>query len=262
MTDLNLAYNASEDLRGQFAIVTGAAQGLGKAIASAYARAGLRLALMDVKADALAQVCNDLRAETNADCLPIAVDLSQIEPTQAAIAQALAHGGRPRVLVHNAAILNEHPLLDLTMQEWLLTVNVGIQAAFILTQACWQPMTDAGKGSVVYVSSRSGIQGFRHEAHYCAAKHGLEGMMKCLADEGQARNIAVNTVTPGMYMHTPMSEQNYPEDLKQQWVDPILLTPAFVRLAQQDAGGITGQRLSAWELSEHIRSEHASKGGY
>ena len=56
-------------------------------------------------------------------------------------------------------------------------------------------------------------------------------------------------------MNTPMSEQNYPEELKQKWVDPILLTPAFLQLAQEDASGITGQRLDAWAMSEAIRSK-------
>jgi len=115
-------------------------------------------------------------------------------------------------------------------------------------------MTDAGHGSIVFVSSQSGIKGFEDETAYCTAKHGLEGLMKSLALEGKSRNIAVNTITPGMYMHTPMSEQNYPDDLKQKWVDPLLLTPAFIQLAQQDASGMSGERLDAWKMSESIRS--------
>ena len=79
--------------------------------------------------------------------------------------------------------------------------------------------------------------------------------MKSLAIEGKSRNIAVNTITPGMYMQTPMSEQNYPDDLKDKWIDPMLLTPAFVRLAAGDASQTTGERLDAWALSEAIRNE-------
>lgn len=238
------------NLRGKSAIVTGAAHGLGYAIAKAYAAEGMKIALMDIDGDKLNAVADELDSET----LALAVDLSQADATQAAVDEALEHFGTPRVLVHNAAILRPRSLLDVTLEEWQLTVNVGIQAAFQLSKSVWQGMTDAGQGSIVFVSSQSGIKGFEDETAYCTAKHGLEGLMKCLAMEGADRNIAVNTVTPGMYMHTPMSERNYPDDLKQKWVDPILLTPAFIQLAQQDATGITGQRLDAWALSEAIRA--------
>lgn len=236
-----------ESLQGAFAIITGAAQGLGYAIAQAYVAQGMRVALMDVQEDRLHAVAQRL----GSDVLPLVADLSDAQATQSAAQQALAHYGTPRILVHNAAILINRPLLDIRLEDWQREVNVGIQAAFLLTQAVWPHMIQAGKGSIVYVSSQSGIKGFMDESPYCTAKHGLEGFMKCMAMEGEAYNIAVNTVTPGMYMHTPMSERNYPDELKQKWVDPIQLTPAFVLLAQQDASGITGQRLNAWELSGH-----------
>jgi len=240
------------DLQGAFAIVTGAAQGLGRAISTAYVRAGMRVALMDVRQDLLDKACAELRQVEGADCMPVTVDLANAESTVLAIQRAIAHYGSPRVLVHNAAILVNRPLLDISLTDWQREVNVGIQAAFLLTQAVWPLMTDQGGGSIVYESSRSGIEGFMDESPYCTAKHGLEGFMKCMALEGAARNIAVNTITPGMYMHTPMSETTYPEELRQKWVDPILLTPAFVHLARQDAAGITGLRLNAWELSQEL----------
>lgn len=239
----------ADTLQGKRAVITGAAQGLGHAIARAYADAGMQLALMDISADKLQSVADDLNA------IAIPVDLADANATQAAIDRALTELGTPDVLVHNAALLRPLPFSEVTLDEWYTTVNIIIEAAYILTKACWQPMTDAGGGSVIYVSSRSGIQGFVGEAHYCAAKHGLEGFMKSLAMEGEERNIAVNTITPGMYMHTPMSEQNYPDELKAKWVDPIMLTPAFLKLAAQDASGMTGQRLDAWQMSEQIRSE-------
>ena len=74
--------------------------------------------------------------------------------------------------------------------------------------------------------------------------------MKALALEGAPLGIAVNTITPGMAMHTPMSERNYTDALKQTWIDPLQLTPAFLTLAKQDSRGITGQRCNAWELSQ------------
>lgn len=239
----------AESLQGKVAVITGAAQGLGYAIAKAYAQEGMKLALMDIAEDKLQAVAAEF------DALPVVVDLADAAATQAAIDKALAELGTPRVLVHNAAILRPLPFAEIDFAEWQIITNIMTQAAYLLTKACWQPMTDAGGGSIVYVSSRSGIQGFVGETHYCMAKHGLEGLMKSLAMEGEERNIAVNTITPGMYMHTPMSEQNYPDELKSKWVDPILLTPAFIQLAWQDASGITGQRVDAWQMSEQLRAQ-------
>jgi len=240
------------DLAGQVAVVTGAAQGLGSAIAKAYAEIGMKVALIDIKDDILQKISDEITSK-GGECLPIVADLSDIYETQRATYDILEYGV-PRVFVHNAAILNPRPILDVSIREWLLTVNVQTQAAFIFVKAFWQAITDAGQGSIVFVSSQSGIKGFADEVPYCTGKHGLEGMMKSLAMEGAPRNIAVNTITPGMYMQTPMSEQNYPDDLKDKWVDPMLLTPAFIQLASNDASQITGERLDAWAMSEAIRN--------
>ncbi len=225
------------------AIVTGAAQGLGYAIARAYAQHGMRVALLDVKAQQLKAVQADLGDATAA----FPVDLADGEATASVAAEAVAWCGVPHVLVHNAAVLINRPLMEISLADWQRETNIIVQAAFLLTQAVWEPMTKAGGGSIVYVSSRSGIIGFDEESPYVAGKHALEGFMKCMAIEGKPRGIAVNTITPGMYMHTPMSEYNYPEELKQKWIDPMRLTPAFLTLTGRE---ITGERLNAWHLSQ------------
>lgn len=247
------------DLKGKFAVLTGAAQGLGLAIARAYARQGMTLALMDVQADKLTALADELRA-LGAVCTPLPVDLSDAAATQNAIDRALSAHGAPRVLVHNAALLKERSMQEVTFEQWQQEVNIILQAAFLLSKAVWQPMIDAGGGSIVYLSSGSGIKGFVKEVAYCPAKHAQEGLMKVLSMEGQPFNIAVNTVTPGAPINTPMSAENYSDDLKQKWVDPALLTPAFITLAGMDASGVTGERLNAWELSQARSSGEAITG--
>jgi NAD(P)-dependent dehydrogenase (short-subunit alcohol dehydrogenase family) len=238
-----------EDLRGKVAVLTGAAQGLGYAIAKAYAREGLRIVLIDVLKDKLSQLADELKAD-GAECLPIVADLSNASGTQGAIQWALDQYGTPRVLVHNAALLAERSMLEVTFEQWQKETNIILQAAFILSKAVWKPMIDAGGGSIVYVSSGSGIKGFVKETAYCPAKHGQEGLMKVLSMEGAEFNIAVNTITPGAPINTPMSASHYPDELKQKWIDPALLTPAFVHLAKLEASDTTGQRLDAWQLSQ------------
>ena len=231
-------------LSGQAAVVTGAAQGLGYAIAKAYAAAGMRVALMDVRGDVLPRVADELGAASG-DVLPITVDLSDAAATQAAIDAALAQYGAPRVLVHNAALLVTRSMLEITFEQWQFEINIILQAAFILSKAVWRPMIDAGGGSIVYLSSGSGYRGFIEEVAYNPGKHGIEGLMKCLALEGRELNIAVNAATPGAPIKTPMSASNYTDELKQRWVAPELLAPAFVFLAGQDASGVTGHRVAA-----------------
>ena len=242
-----------DNLQGQFVILTGAAAGLGYAIAQAYAREGLRLALMDVQAEKLQRVAAEAE-QAGAECLPIVVDLSDAAATQDAMQQALDRFGTPRAVVHNAALLVERPMSAITFEQWRRETDIILQAAFILSKAVWSPMLEARSGSIVYLSSGSGIKGFVNEAAYCPAKHGQEGLMKVLSMEGAEYNIAVNTITPGAPMNTPMSASHYPPELRTRWIDPALLTPAFVWLAKIDASDSTGQRLDAWQLSESLRN--------
>ncbi|MCA0454071.1 MAG: SDR family oxidoreductase [Chloroflexi bacterium] len=232
------------DLKGQVAILTGAAQGLGYAIAKAYVAEGMKLALMDNQADKLDAVVEELKA-LGGDCLSLPVDLSDADATQAAIDKALGHYGTPRVLIHNAALLRERSMREITLKDWQKEMNIIVQAGFQLCKAVWEPMIAAGGGSIMLLSSGSGVRGFVKEIAYTPGKHAIEGLMKSLALEGQEFNIAVNSVTPGAPINTPMSASNYTEEAKQRWVDPAVITEAFVFLAKQDASGVTGKRIAA-----------------
>ncbi len=235
-------------LSEQRVIITGAGQGLGAAIAKHFALAGAGLALMDYDADALAATA--LRCGPRA--IAIHVDLSDRAQTSAAITKIFGQLGRIDTVIHNAAILKPTPFSAETFEGFFQTVNVGLQAGFQLVSAVWDGMSRHGGGAIVFVSSRSGIEGFKNEAAYCAGKHALEGLAKSLALEGEPLGITVNTVTPGMYINTPMSSRNYTEDLKQQWIDPALLAPAFLLLAEQKLKEQNGVRLDAWKLSQEM----------
>ena len=224
---------------GQTVVVTGAAAGLGHAIALAFKEAGATVVAIDRDEYGL----RTLAVESHV------VDLSDTMATSTLMARIAITHPWVDTLIHNAAILDPQPFETLHFDGWTRTVNVGLQAGYLLTKAVWNGMAANGGGCVVYVSSRSGIQGFADESAYCAAKHGLEGLMKSLAMEGEAKGIRVHTVTPGMYMRTPMSERNYTPELKAKWVEPSRLAPAFLRLATRAEPALSGQRLSAWELA-------------
>ncbi len=227
-------------VEGQSVLLTGAAQGLGAAIARHLHGLGAELTLLDRNAEGLAR--------TVAACPGAAshvVDLADAAATDRAVDAVVS--GPVDTLIHNAALLRVEPLEAVSLGTFRATLDVGIQAAFQLTKAVWPAMKERG-GALVFVSSRSGIEGFADETAYCAAKHALEGFSKCLALEGAPHGILSVTVTPGMYMRTPMSETTYPPELKAKWVDPIILAPAFARLATRPME-LSGRRLSAWELS-------------
>ncbi len=239
------------DLKNKFGIITGAAEGLGNEIARACASEGMKLALLDIQTEKLGKLVDEFRAD-GVDCLPIIVDLSDAEQTQTAVQQALDHYGTPRVLIHNAAVLNERLFKDVVFEQWRTEINIILQAAFILSKAVWQPMIDAGIGSIIFVSSGSALKGFLKESAYCPGKHGQEGLMKVLSMEGEPHNIAVNTFTTGAPIDTPMSRGHYTEEQRQNWVDPSQLAPAFPWLAKQDLSVHTGERLNAYALSQWL----------
>lgn len=235
-----------------FVILTGAAEGLGKEIARACAQEKMKLALLDIQEAKLLSLVDELQAD-GVDCLPIIVDLADASQTQAAVQKALKHYGTPRALIHNAAILNEREFKDITFEQWRTEIDIILQAAFLLSKAVWQPMIDAGGGgSIIYISSGSALKGFVKEAAYCPGKHGQEGLMRVLSMEGEPYNIAVNTVTTGAPIDTPMSRGHYPEELRQKWVHPRLLAPAFPWLVQQDISVHNGERLDAYQISKTL----------
>ena len=224
-------------LAGQRVIVTGAAQGLGAGIARHFAAAGAEVIAMDRD-----------RPAWEALGLPgpfLEADLADAAQTEAAIARI---GGPVDTLIHNAAILRPEPLEAVSLATFRATLDVGIQAAFLLSRAVWPGMKARGGGALIFVSSQSGIRGFADETAYCAAKHALEGFSKCLALEGAAHGILSCTITPGKAMRTPMSEANYPPELKAEWIDPARLAPAFARIATGRDMALSGQRLNAWEM--------------
>lgn len=230
----------------QTILITGAAQGLGAGIARHLSQLGARLILMDYNREGLDRTVGECGGKPHA----ITVDLSDAADTDRAIAAALEGVDHLDTLIHNAAILEPKAFVAMDLKHFKRTLDVGLQAGFQLAHAVWPGMVAAGGGTLIFVSSRSGIEGFVEETAYCAAKHALEGFSKCLAMEGKPHGISSVTITPGMYMHTPMSERTYSAELRQKWVEPDRLAPAFAKLAA-GALELSGQRLDAWQLSQN-----------
>ncbi len=172
--------------------------------------------------------------------------------------------GKLDVLVNNAAQLPIKPFEAFTIQEIDQVLRVNLNGALALISLFLDQMKDQGGGSIINVSSNAGVRPFENESIYCASKFALEGFTKSLAIEIKPYNIAVNTITPGglnagvRIKPTSLTQADYDllsEAEKSKWVDSIVMTEAFVFLALQRGGGVTGERILAYEVSERIRKE-------
>jgi len=199
-------------LQDQVAIVTGAASGIGRAIAHRLAREGATVVIADLalaaaEATAAAFTAEGLRA------IAIAMDVSSEAAVEAGVAATLARLGRIDVLVSNAGIQIVHPLHEYPFADWQRMLAIHLDGAFLTTRACLKPMYAAGRGSIVYIGSVHSKEASVLKAPYVTAKHGLIGLAKVVAKEGAAHGVRANTVCPG-FVRTPLVEKQIPEQAR------------------------------------------------
>ncbi|WP_233213418.1 glucose 1-dehydrogenase [Mycobacterium hubeiense] len=187
------------DLSGKVAIITGAAQGQGAAEARLFASLGARVVLTDVLAEQGRAVADSIGA---AACF-VRHDVGNENDWRTTVDTALATFGRVDVLVNNAAICVNRPLVEQPAAEFERMLRVNLVGAFLGIQAVVGPMTSVGGGSIVNIASQAGQQGLSGYSAYGASKWGLRGMSKVAAIELGPLGIRVNTVYPGM-IDTPM----------------------------------------------------------
>lgn len=231
------------DFSNKNILITGAADGLGYAVSKKFAEKNANLFLIDINYEKL--VNNNLPNSKNIKC-----DLSHITYVEELVDNLSNKNIEIDILIHNAAVLVPKSYEDTDSKYWNEMINISLNSGFILSNYAWKIMKKKKKGIIIFVSSRSGIEGFENESAYCASKHGLEGLMKSLSIEGSMLGIQVFTITPGMFMNTPMSEHNYEDEYKKKWVDPIELAPAFLKLASGNFNDLSGKHVNAWELSK------------
>lgn len=184
------------------AIVTGAAQGIGAAIAQRLAADGHQIAVVDLSADA-AQATVDAIAAAGGTALAVGADVSDPSAVDAAFEQIVAGLGAPTILVNNAGIIRDNLLFKMTVEEWDLVMAVHLRGAFLMTKAAQKHMIEAGFGRVVNLSSISAL-GNRGQVNYSAAKAGIQGFTKSLALELGRFGVTANVVAPG-FVQTAMT---------------------------------------------------------
>ncbi|GBC85492.1 3-oxoacyl-[acyl-carrier-protein] reductase FabG [bacterium HR11] len=191
------------DLKGQVALVTGASQGIGAAIARALGRQGAVVGLMARSREKLEEVAAAIRAE-GARGFPLVADVSQGEAVQAAIQEFIREVGPVTLLVNNAGITRDQLLLGLKPEDWHTVLAVDLTGAYWVTRAVLRDMLKVRRGSIVNISSVVALTGNPGQTAYAAAKAGLIGFTKSLARELASRGIRVNAIAPG-YIETEMT---------------------------------------------------------
>ncbi len=182
------------DLTGRVALVTGANGGIGQAIAVALAAAGADVALV-ARSD-LSQTQGQITA-LGRRALTLKADLDSTEPVPGLVADTISWGGRLDILVNNAGTIRRADAVDFTEEDWDHVMDVNLKSAFFLTQAAGRHMLARGSGKVINIASMLSFQGGIRVASYTAAKSGMAGITKLLANEWAGQGVNVNAIAPG-----------------------------------------------------------------
>ena len=194
------------DLSGMTALVTGASGGIGSAIARSLAAQGARLALSGSNGDKLRAFREELNDDYGHDHVEITCDLANPDSVEHLVPATIDTLGQLDILVNNAGITRDNLAMRMKDEEWQQVMQVNLEAAFRLMRAAARPMMKARFGRIVNITSVVGATGNPGQMNYAAAKAGLVGASKSLAQELASRGITVNCVAPG-FIRTAMTDQ-------------------------------------------------------
>ena len=238
-------------LEGRVAVVTGAARGIGSAIAELLARQGAELVIADLQHDMAKITAAAIEEKYNHKTLALAVDVADFMSAKAMVDQTIGEFGHLDILVNNAGITRDTLILRMEEEDWDLVLNVNLKGAFNCSKAAIRQMMKQRYGRIINISSVSGQVGQIGQTNYSASKAGLIGFSKALAREVASRQITVNAVAPG-FIPTALTN-NLAEDLKEMIIKatpagrmgkPEEIASAVLFLASEEASYITGQVLA------------------
>jgi 3-oxoacyl-[acyl-carrier protein] reductase len=190
------------DQTTRVAVVTGAARGIGAAIARRLAKDGNAVAVIDLDEVACANTVQTI-TDDGGKAIAVGCDVSKAEQVAAAVERVVAELGRPAILVNNAGIIRDNMLFKMTDDDWDAVMAVHLRGAFLMSRACQKYMTEDGFGRIVNLSSTSAL-GNRGQANYAAAKAGMQGFTKTLAIELGKFGVTANAIAPG-FIETDMT---------------------------------------------------------
>ena len=239
------------NLNDKVAVVTGAAQGIGRAIAETLAQRGADVVVADLDVEKAEATAKEIAADTGRRAVAVQVDVADNASAKAMIDRAIAEFGRIDILVNNAGITRDTLIMRMKEADWDLVLNINLKGAFNCSKAAIRPMMKQHYGRIVNITSVSGLAGQAGQTNYSSSKAGLIGFTKALAKEVGSRNITVNAIAPG-FIETALTA-DLPQELK-DWAlqmtpvgrfgEPEDVANAVAFLAADESSFITGQVLS------------------
>ncbi len=246
-------------LAGKAAIVTGAASGIGRSTALLFAREGAKVAVCDIDAEGAEEVASEIR-KSRREGMALALDVTDEKAWASCIEKVQSVWGRLDILVNSAGIADEAPLTRLTTAQWRRVLSVNLEGTFLGIASAMRAMKATGRGSIVNVSSLSGVKASAGAAAYCASKAGVIQLTRVAALEcaNDGHNIRVNCVTPGgvktpMWEKTPLwpgistcEEWTAPADAPplKRFAEPIEVARAILFLASDESSYVSGAALA------------------
>jgi NAD(P)-dependent dehydrogenase (short-subunit alcohol dehydrogenase family) len=242
-------------LDGKHALVTGGGSGVGAAIARALVGAGALVTIAGRRAEPLAEVAGaEMRFVTG--------DVTQPADVRAMFAEASADWGAPAIVVASAGGATSRPFLRTSPEDFQAMLDLNLKGVFSTWQAGLKPMLDAGWGRLIAIASTAGLKGYAYVTGYCAAKHGVIGLTRALAQETARSGVTVNAICPG-YTRTPMLERSLETIVAKtgrtraeaeatllaanpqgRFVEPEEVAAAVLWLCGAGAASVTGQAIA------------------
>lgn len=234
----------TQEFTGKIAIVTGAASGIGKAIAHYLAEQGATVAGIDL-AESISESMSQLPGSGH---LGIQKNLVQEGAATEVIAQVVEQAGTPHILVNSAGVVFLAPATELTLEDWNKTISVNLTASFMMAQAAGKVMLEAGYGRIINLASQAATVGLDQHVAYCASKAGILGVTRTLSLEWSGAGVTVNSVSPTI-VETPLGKKAWAgekgERAKEQipagrFAQPEEVAALVAFLASDRAAMITG----------------------
>ncbi len=199
-------------LDGKVCLITGAASGIGNAIAKRFVEAQGRVVIADLNLDAAKAAASELGGEKVA--IGVGMDVSNEEQVNAGVDAAAKWFGAIDALVSNAGIQIVHPIEEFPFADWKKVLAIHLDGAFLTTKACVKYMYPQRSGALIYMGSVHSHEASPLKSAYVAAKHGILGLTRVMAKEGAKHNVRANAICPGFVM-TPLVEKQIPEQAQE-----------------------------------------------
>jgi NAD(P)-dependent dehydrogenase (short-subunit alcohol dehydrogenase family) len=232
-------------LEGKVALITGASQGLGRALALEFAREGARVVVNARSEESIGPVAGEVE-DVGAEVLAVAADVSREADVERLVRETVGRFDRIDVLINNAGLLGPRVgIEDYPEDEWRRVIDANLTGPFLVSKAAIPHLS--GGSSVINVVSGVSVEGRAEWGAYSVSKFGVEGLTQILAAELAERGVRVNAVDPGG-MRTDMRAAAYPEEDPQTRITPEENTAVFLYLASDESEGVTGERFKAQEF--------------